>query len=116
MATTLPPEIEAEFEHRWCRVGEHATVVDAWLVTLGITFDSEAYATRNALYRPWSNHPADEQFHIRASDYHIPGEDGEQAFHVNMEIRLDRDSVIRRHAYLAFLLAHGDLDRTLPDE
>lgn len=57
MATTLPPEIEAEFEHRWCRVGEHATVVDAWLATLGIAFDSEAYATRNALYRPWSNHP-----------------------------------------------------------
>lgn len=57
MATTLPPEHEAEFERRWCRAGQYSTEVDAWLPTLGIKFDSEAYATRNALYRPWSNHP-----------------------------------------------------------
>lgn len=57
MATTLSPELEAEFENRWCLAGEHATTINAWLATLGITFDAEAWATRNALYRPWSTHP-----------------------------------------------------------
>lgn len=58
MATTLPPTIEAEFAHRWCRLGEPVSEIEAWLAAIGVKMDAGSYASRRSYHRPWSTHPA----------------------------------------------------------
>ena len=75
-----------------------------------------AETERNRMGASFGVSEEEEQFRIRLTDYHIPGNNPDRAFHVATEIRLCRRDVARLHAYLGFMLDHGDLDREIPDD
>lgn len=51
MATTLPPEIEAEFERLYCHTPTASTEIAAWLLTHGIKLIPGNHAGKHGLMR-----------------------------------------------------------------
>ena len=71
---------------------------------------------RNRMGASFGVNEEEEQFRISVTDYHIPGNNPDRAFHVATIIRMRQRDVARLHAYLGFLIDHGDLDREIHED